>query len=113
MTQIISRRITKYTNDVLSILCQLQHAKSPVACGKLIQKLAILQCTVSRSVCMTTVQLDWRRHRSRAVCGMIFRRNRMTTLFAANAIIYEISRYPIQCAIKLSAILAIADLTVR
>ena len=26
MTQIVSRRITKYTDSILSILCQLQHA---------------------------------------------------------------------------------------
>lgn len=35
MTQIISRRITKYTNDVLSILCQLQHATNAEIASRL------------------------------------------------------------------------------
>lgn len=35
MTQIVSRRITKYTDSILSILCQLQHATNAEIASRL------------------------------------------------------------------------------
>lgn len=35
MTQIVSRRITKYTDSILSILCQLQHATNAEIAGRM------------------------------------------------------------------------------
>lgn len=35
MTQIVSRRITKYTDNILSILCQLQHATNAEIAGRM------------------------------------------------------------------------------
>lgn len=35
MTQIVSRRITKYTDSILSILCQLQHATNTEIASRL------------------------------------------------------------------------------
>ena len=35
MTQIVSRRITKYTGSILSILCQLQHATNAEIASRL------------------------------------------------------------------------------
>ena len=35
MTQIVSRRITKYTDSILSILCQLQHATNAAIASQL------------------------------------------------------------------------------
>ena len=35
MSQIVSRRITKYTDSILSILCQLQHATNAEIAGRM------------------------------------------------------------------------------
>ena len=62
MTQIISRRITKYTNDVLSILCQLQHATN----AEIASRLRELYSNVSD----TTVHRITQRLQSDGVIGL-------------------------------------------
>lgn len=62
MTQIVSRRITKYTGDVLSIICQLQHATN----AEIASRLRELYSNVSD----TTVHRITQRLQSDGVIGL-------------------------------------------
>ena len=62
MTQIVSRRITKYTDSILSILCQLQHATN----AEIASRLRELYSNVSD----TTVHRITQRLQSDGVIGL-------------------------------------------
>ena len=62
MTQIVSRRITKYTDSILSILCQLQHATN----AEIASRLRELYSNVSD----TTVHRITQRLRDDGVIGL-------------------------------------------
>ena len=62
MTQIVSRRITKYTDSILSILCQLQHAPN----AEIASRLRELYSNVSD----TTVHRITQRLQSDGVIGL-------------------------------------------
>ena len=62
MTQIVSRRITKYTDSILSILCQLQHATN----AEIASRLRELYSNVSD----TTVHRITQRLQSDGVVGL-------------------------------------------
>lgn len=112
MTQIVSRRITKYTDSILSILCQLQHATN----AEIASRLRELYSNVSD----TTVHRITQRLRDDGVIGLApasrqgwfagttFHRNHTIILYAASAIVYRILKFLIQCVARSSASLMAA-----